>query len=114
MKFNMCWFGYVLFIDFKGIERNLDFVVVVIEVVGGDKMKQVIVYCFIGGILQIFVECKGLKVKKYNDLERFFGCQFWFFKVIYELQEVGFINVVYMKEGLNQWRYLDFFFEVME
>lgn len=39
MKFNMCWFGYVLFIDFKGIERNLDFVVVVIEVVGGDKMK---------------------------------------------------------------------------
>lgn len=61
----------------------------------------------------MFVECKGLKVKKFNDLEWLFGCQFWLFKVIYEFQEVGFIDVVYMKDGLNEWMYLDFFIEVV-
>uniref|UniRef100_A0A7I4DUX8 Rhodanese domain-containing protein n=1 Tax=Physcomitrium patens TaxID=3218 RepID=A0A7I4DUX8_PHYPA len=95
-------------------ERNPDFVAAATEAVGGDKTKQVIVYCSIGGTLQTFVERKGPKAKKYNDPERLFGRQSRSLKAIYELQEAGFTNVVHMKEGLNQWRHLDLPLEAME
>lgn len=114
MKSNMRRLGYALLTDFKGTERNPDFVAAATEAVGGDKTKQVIVYCSIGGTLQTFVERKGPKAKKYNDPERLFGRQSRSLKAIYELQEAGFTNVVHMKEGLNQWRHLDLPLEAME
>lgn len=107
LKDNLRRLGYALITDLKGTERNPDFVAEATEAVGGDKSKQVIVYCSIGGTLQTFVERKGPKAKKYNDPERLFGRQSRSLKAIYELQEAGFSNVVHMKGGLNEWMHLD-------
>ncbi|KAG0573939.1 hypothetical protein KC19_VG223200 [Ceratodon purpureus] len=114
LKDNLRRLGYALITDFKGTERNPDFVATAVEAVNGDKSKQVIVYCSIGGTLQTFVERKGPKAKKFNDPERLFGRQSRSLKAIYELQEAGFTNVLHMKGGLNEWMHLDFPLEAIE
>lgn len=106
-KSNLRRLGYALITDFRGTERNPEFVAAATAAVGGDKSKQVIVYCSIGGTLVTFVERKGPKAKKFNDPERLFGRQSRSLKAIYELQQAGFTNVVHMKDGLNQWLHLD-------
>lgn len=106
-KSNLRRLGYALITDFRGTERNPDFVEAAIAAVGGEKSKQVIVYCSIGGTLKTFVERKGPKAKKFNDPERLFGRQSRSLKAIYELQEAGFTDVVHMKDGLNEWMHLD-------
>lgn len=114
LKDNLRRLGYALITDFKGTERNPDFVTAATDAVGGDKSTQVIVYCSIGGTLQTFVERKGPKAKKYNDPERLFGNQSRSLKAIYELQVAGFSNVVHMKGGLNEWMHLDLPLEAVE
>lgn len=106
-KSNLRRLGYALITDFQGTERNPEFVAAATAAVDGDKNKQVIVYCSIGGTLQTFVERKGPKAKKYNDPERLFGRQSRSLKAIYELQQAGFTDVVHMKDGLNQWLHLE-------
>lgn len=107
-KANLRRLGYALITDFSGTERNPEFVAMAEAAVGGDKKKQIIVYCSVGGTLQTFVERKGPKAKKYNDPERLFGRQSRSLKAIYELQQAGFTNVVHLKGGFNDWLHLDY------
>jgi len=113
-KSNLRRLGYALITDFRGTERNPDFIAAATEAVGGDKSKQVIVYCSIGGTLNTFVERKGPKAKKYADPERLFGRQSRSLKAIYELQQAGFTNIVHMKDGLNEWMHLDLPLEAVD
>jgi rhodanese-related sulfurtransferase len=114
LKDNLRRLGYALITDFKGTERNPNFIAAATAAVNNDKTRQVIVYCSIGGTLQTFVERKGPKAKKYNDPERLFGRQSRSLKAIYELQQAGFTNVVHMKDGLNQWMHLDLPLEAVD
>lgn len=107
-KANLRRLGYALITDFSGTERNPEFVAMAEAAVGGDKKKQIIVYCSVGGTLQTFVERKGPKAKKYNDPERLFGRQSRSLKAIYELQQAGFTNVVHLKGGFDDWLHLDY------
>lgn len=102
-KANMRRLGYAFLTDFAGTERNPEFVNQVMDAVGGDKKKVVVVMCQIGGTLLTYVERGGAKYKKFADPERKFGRQSRSLKAIYELQEAGFKNVLHLKDGLNQW-----------
>ncbi|KAJ7520959.1 hypothetical protein O6H91_19G032000 [Diphasiastrum complanatum] len=103
LKTNLRRLGYALLTDFAGTERNPDFISQALAAVGGDRSKQVIVLCSIGGTLLTYVERTGPKAKRYADPERMFGRQSRSLKAAYELQEENFTNVTHLKGGLNDW-----------
>eukprot|EP00466_Bigelowiella_natans_P001480 jgi/Bigna1/89643/estExt_fgenesh1_pg.C_530017 len=91
----------------RSTERDPEFPQKVLEAVGGEKDRPLVLYCGMGGSMETKIESnkKRYKDKGYEDVDKSFGRESRSLKACFELINAGFSDVKHLKGGFSTWKY---------